>query len=167
MGGVQGGGEGSGILPLRRDRGEVRVFVAVAGKGLSCPARGGCEVVSQSRTWGPSCDSPGMGRLQQRPGRSCGDFPWCLQAQLPRSFLGRVTVGTPASRWLCDPCLALCSRWPVSSTGSWAPNLSERGSPERVLWARSCVWGVGDGDRGLGVGGWGWGPSRLCPWLHV
>lgn len=52
-----------------KDRGEVCVFVAVAGKGLSCPARGGCEVVSQSGTRGPFCGaSPGLGTQQPRPG---------------------------------------------------------------------------------------------------
>lgn len=158
-----------------KDRGEVHVFVAVAGKGLSCPARGGCEVVSQSGTRalsvGPALDwarsSRSLGSLLGTPLGASRPRPL---AQLPRAFLG-------GSQWAhlphvgCDPCLALCplGLFPLLGAGSLTPQREDpvRGSCGHGSWCRQCVWGAGDWDRGLGMGGWGRGASRLSPWLHV
>lgn len=80
-------GRAGPVILSAKGPGGVGEFVAVAGKGCSCPAWGAGEVVSQSRTrpflWG----QPGNGLATAEgwaPGRV---FPWCLGssplAQLP------------------------------------------------------------------------------------
>lgn len=174
-GGRAGGGQGSGILPLRRT---VVRFVCLwqwLGKGFHalqgvdvkwCPRAGhGALSVGPALDWARS--SRELGSLLGTPLGASRPSPL---AQLPRAFLG-------GSQWAhlphigCDPCLALCplGLFPLLGAGPLTPQREDpvRGSCGHGSWCRQCVWGAGDWDRGLGVGGWGGGASRLSPWLHV
>lgn len=118
LGRVQGTGLAS--CPLRGGRGEVRVLVAVAGEGFSCPAQGcTCSGVADQdagpcpwgAAWGWAGNSWGLGPLEgPSPGASRSSF-WPSSQEDGVSLEGhggnpRLTLAPPPA-WHCT--LSTCS----------------------------------------------------------
>lgn len=147
-------GRGVAPCPLRGDRGEIRVFVAVAGEGLA--GGGGCK-------WSgvPDQDTEPFLRGAARSGQATAKAGALLRAsqasplaQLPRrwGFLG----GSPASRWLCPwPGAVLPQSFPSLGAGPPAPQ------GESPLRGGSGLMGTDPVQtENVGAGGWDRGWAR-------
>lgn len=147
-------GRGVAPCPLRGDRGEIRVFVAVAGEGLA--GGGGCKWsgVPDQDTEPFLRGAARSGQATAKAGALLGASQASPLAQLPRrwGFLG----GSPASRWLCPwPGAVLPQSFPSLGAGPPAPQ------GESPLRGGSGLMGTDPVQtENVGAGGWDRGWAR-------
>lgn len=134
------------------------------GKGFHALHGGAGAVVSQTWTQGPSCgEQPGNGQAPAEAWALLGGLPSVPPgpALWPNSLEDVLSCKVTCVTLAVCPLPATVPSRPISCTGSWAPNPSEGGSPERVLWGCGLelaqtvcgeqVTGIGAGRAGAGV----------------